>query len=189
MKYLFIATHCDDSELSCGGTMAKLIEEGHQVWNVAFSDCGLDKLLEEFTASSKVLGINNIGCLFYKRDFHPDRVADDLYKLRTDFDFVFTHSTDCRHTHHKVVGEQSKRVINTNLITYLQAWNGNESPNYFVELSEQQLEKKIQALSCYQSQSHRAYMNPDFILAQAVYTGIKCGKRYAEGFRIERLIN
>jgi LmbE family N-acetylglucosaminyl deacetylase len=67
-------------------------------------------------------------------------------------------------------------------------FNGELLPNYFVEISEQHLEKKIQALACYKSQSHRAYMDPEFIRSQAIYNGIKCGKKYAEAFRIEKMI-
>lgn len=185
MRYLFISCHCDDAELSCGGTMAKLAEQ-HEVYNIAFSDTGSTKILDEFVQAGNILGISG-DCLFYNV-FIEQHIGDDLYKIRDKFDFVFTHSTECRHTHHKMIAEQSKRVINGNLITYLQPWNSNESPNYFIELSEAQLEKKIQALACYKSQAHRPYMDEEFIRSWARYNGIKCGKKYAEGFRIERLI-
>jgi LmbE family N-acetylglucosaminyl deacetylase len=80
------------------------------------------------------------------------------------------------------------RVWKKSIFTYLAPWNGNENPNYFVEITQQQLERKIEALACYRSQAHRPYMNADFIRAQARYNGIKCGKLYAEAFKIERLI-
>lgn len=186
-KYLFIGAHVDDAELSCGGTISKLVEEGHSVSLAPVADCGL---LEELKEATKVLGVEHF-CLCWRKGFigNEQNIADELYSIRDSYDFVFTHSPLCKHSDHKVIGEQSLRIFNGSILTYLQAWNGNENPNYFVEISTSHLEKKLQALACYKSQAHRTYMNPDFIRAQAIYNGIKCGKRYAEAFRIERLIN
>ena len=36
---LILAPHTDDGELGCGGTIAKLIEEGSEVYYAAFSVC------------------------------------------------------------------------------------------------------------------------------------------------------
>lgn len=190
MKYLFIGAHTDDAELSCGGTMAKLVEENHNVVLIPVSHCGSDELLEEFYSAAKILGVE-YSCLFWRKGFigSEQNIANELYDIRGSYNYTFTHSPICKHSDHKIVGQQSLRIFNGNIITYLQAWNGDEDPNYFIELSEQHLEKKIQALACYKSQSHRSYMNPDFIRSQAIYNGIKCGKRYAEAFRIEKLIN
>lgn len=189
-KYLFIGAHTDDIELSCGGTIYKLVQE-HYIHCLSFSFCNKPELGEEYDASLSLLGVNFISLSnFPSRIFtkHRQDILNSLYSL-TGFDFIFTHSVDCIHQDHKVIARESLRAFKgKNLITYSQPWNTNENPNYFVELSEQQLEKKIEALACYKSQAHRAYMSPDFIRAQARYNGIKCGKLYAEAFKIERLI-
>lgn len=193
MRYLFIGAHTDDIELSCGGTIAKLIEsnKNYNVHIYALSYCDDEGILNEYKKSAEVLGV----CYHYNNDFdvrcfsHQQAMIADALLDYVNYDLIFTHSDNCRHPDHKTVGEQSKRIYNGNLIMYQQGWNENENPNYFIELSEEHLEKKIAALSCYKSQSHRPYMNPDFIRSQAIYNGIKCGKRYAEAFRIEKLIN
>jgi LmbE family N-acetylglucosaminyl deacetylase len=184
MKYLFIGAHTDE-ELCFAGTMIKLLADRHQVDYMAF-DYGTSND-EEFANSC-----NLIGCCVHLMDetpsTEPQYIADWIYPLQIRYDFIFTHSIYDRHPLHRTVAEQSIRVVNGSLATYIGPWNGNEDANYFVELSEEHLEKKIQALACYKSQSHRAYMNPDFIRSWAVYNGIKCGKKYAEGFKVERLI-
>ena len=188
-KYLFIGAHTDDAELSCGGTMAKLVEENHTVVLIPVSHCGSNELLDEFYGAAKMLGVE-YSCLFWRKGFigSEQNIANELYDIRGSYDYIFTHSPLCKHPDHKITAQQSIRVFNGNIVTYIQAWNGNENPNYFVGISEQQLEKKIAALACYKSQAHRPYMQPDFIRAQARYNGIKCGKLYAEAFYSERLI-
>lgn len=140
--------------------------------------------------SASVLNIELSIAEFKVREFHLQRkeIADYLYSLRR-VDFVFTHSGKDKHLDHRTLGEESLRVFNCNLITYLSPWNGQFNENYFSVISEEELENKIKALSCYNSQNHRAYMDHNFIRAQATYNGIKCGKPYAEAFKAERLIN
>lgn len=171
--------------------MAKLVMQGHYVYSMALSICGNAALMTEFEDACDALGVVDRSIHnFTVREFYQQRenVAKLFYDIRNDFDYVFTNSTDCKHPDHRVVAEESKRIFGGNIITYLQAWNGNEDSNYFVSLSEDHLKKKLQALECYKSQRERRYFNPGFIVAQADFNGIKCGKLYAEAFKIERLI-
>lgn len=192
MTHLFIVAHLDDAELSCGGLIAKLISNGDHVKVVSLSHKynGVD-LSDEFERSMEELGVRSLRwCGAETRRFNAfeNYIADVVYEQTYKFDYVYTHDYTDRHTDHHTVAKQVKRIYNGNLYTFLCPWNGAEVSNYFVELSEEHLKKKIKALACYESQSHRSYMQPDFIRAQAVYNGIKCGKKYAEAFRIEKLI-
>lgn len=186
MKVLFIGAHTDDVELACGGAIQKL-----GGYCLPLSYCGNSTLAEEFHTAMKVLGSGGYAHQFTVRQMASeyDEVSKLLYACTPHYDTVFTHDISDVHPDHKTVAEQSLRIFKAhNLLTYLSPWNGNEQPNYFVELTPQQLETKIEALSCYKSQSHRAYMSPDFIKAHAHYMGIKCGKQYAEGFRVIRML-
>lgn len=185
MKALFIGAHTDE-ELCFAGAMQK-----YDAHYVAFSHCGNPDLEIECEKSLDILGVKSrLIQDVTVREFHLScQIPIFLYTLSREYDTVFTHSIIDRHPDHRFVARESKRIFNCNLFTYIGPWNGNEKPNYFIELSEQQLEKKIAALSCYKSQSHRPYMSPEFIRSQAIYNGVKCGKRYAEAFRIEKLIN
>jgi LmbE family N-acetylglucosaminyl deacetylase len=180
-----------DEELSFAGTIIKLLEK-HEVTYLAISSCGSEDLKNEWNRSCEIMSITKKLTTSIKvREFDAKKqdIANFMHLIRDDFDFVFTHSEKCRHDDHKTVGEQSKRIFNGNLLTYIQPWNAPEDANYFVELSESQLQKKIDALKCYKSQSHRTYMSEDFIRSWAVYNGIRCGKKYAEAFQIQKLIN
>lgn len=185
MKVLFIGAHTDE-ELCFAGTMQKY--ESHYV---AFSHCGNPELEKECEQSLDILGVSkrliqNVTV----REFHLSmQVPIFLNSFRHEYDTVFTHSIRDPHPDHRFVARQSLRFFKGNLFTYIGPWNNSENANYFVELSEEQLNRKIQALSCYKSQSQRKYMDPDFIRSWAIYNGIRCGKRFAEGFRVQRLIN
>jgi N-acetylglucosamine malate deacetylase 1 len=179
-----------DEELSFAGTMIKLLEK-HEVTYLAISSCGSEDLKNEWDRSCEIMGVTKKLTTSIKvREFDAKKqdIANFMHLIRDDFDFIFTHSEKCRHDDHKTVGEQSKRIFNGNLLTYIQPWNGQHEENYFVELSEEHLQKKIDALACYKSQAHRPYMDPEFIRAQARVNGIKCGKLYAEAFKVHKLI-
>lgn len=194
-RILFIGAHTDE-ELCFAGAILNEKKKGNEPHYLAFSSCGSEELESECWDSLTTLGVDvNVWIHpFPVREFSNMRqlICDTLIDLDKiwNFETIVTHSELDVHPDHRTVGEESKRVFRKkNLLTYLGPWNGDEQSNYYIELTEQQLEKKIAALACYKSQSHRSYMSPDFIRAQAIYNGIKCGKRYAEAFRIEKLIN
>lgn len=177
MKALFIGGHVDE-ELCFAGTLRTYKKPHYIVVSNGTSNH------DEFSASC-----NMLGCSFeVSQTADPQRLADFFYSIRNNYDIVFTHSVNDRHPIHKMVAEASLRIFNQSLITYIGPWNGEEQANYFVELDRGDLEDKIQILSSYQSQAHRTYMQPDFIRSWARYNGIKCGKLYAEGFKVVRLV-
>jgi len=183
MKALFIGAHTDE-EVCFAGTIQTYAAKFY----VAFSTCGHTDLKKEFDAACDVLDVNSVASTLIVRSFNRQAIADFLYEQQLKFDCLFTHSVNDIHPDHKIVAEESIRVWKKSLFTYIGPWNGAEQSNYFVELSEAQLEKKIQALKCYKSQAHRPYMSEEFIRSQARYNGVRCGKLYAESFKIERLI-
>lgn len=193
MKYLFLGSHVDDCDTSCGGTIRKLIIQGHFVHVISFTEeYDETNLYHEFEESMKTIGgVDAYQTYQFKtRELHKDRqeIADLINYWSDGVDCVFTHSQRCKHPDHRVIGEESLRVVKCSLITYEQPWNMNEQSNYYVAIYQEQLDRKIAALACYKSQAHRPYMQPDFIRAHARYNGIKCGKLYAEGFKVVRLV-
>ena len=60
-KALILSPHTDDAELGCGGTIAKMIEEGWKVHVIYFSAVGerYPNLVEEAANSGKILGITH----------------------------------------------------------------------------------------------------------------------------------
>lgn len=194
MKYLFISPHVDDAELSCGGFISLLKERGHHVGVVTLSqnyqDPTLKKvnLLQEWKESVLVnLKVNFAqGFDFTTREFYKkqDEILQALYGYDY-YDFVIAPSSKDIHLDHSVVGNCARRVFkNKNLITYTGEWNGNQVKNYFVKLERKHIESKIRALSCYQSQSFRSYMSPDYIWANARNNGVMAGCEFSEAFEV-----
>jgi len=52
-----------------------------------------------------------------------------------------------------------------------------------------QLNKKIKAIKAYQSQSHRNYMQEDFIRSLAKVRGVQCNNEFAEAFEVYKIIS
>lgn len=202
---LVLAPHTDDAELGCGGTIAKYIEERKNVFIAAFSLCKdsipegyeLNILEKEFKHAAEVLCIpkENIFIFDYPvRRFNEFRqsILDDLLKLRNliNPEYVFAPSPHDIHQDHNVIAVESMRAFkNTSLFGYEVPWNNFEFRNQaYVSLTSKHVEKKIQAIGCYETQKKRAYAQPDFTRGQAKMHGTQIGVEYAEVFEVLRLI-
>lgn len=64
-------------------------------------------------------------------------------------------------------------------------------PNFFIELNENQLKKKIEAMECYDFEKRKFPhpRSPQALKILASYRGISIGRKYAEAFFIVRCIN
>lgn len=189
MKYLFIGSHVDDCNLSCGGTISRLVREGNEVWVVSLSrEYTFGDLTEEFEASMLELGVHNyVVHNFETRSFSDQRleILQTLFMLKeVGFDYVFTHSKDDFHADHATVGKESLRAFkHSNLLTYTGSWNTrSHTKNYFVTLDNVDVIKKMKSLELFRSQSNQPYMNKDNIVGELSINGLMCNRRYAEAF-------
>ena len=202
-KILIISPHTDDGELGCGGTIAKLIEEGNEVEYVALSCCEKsvpsqyprDILSREVKAATKILGIENpILFSFEVREFPKLRqeILDALIRLRMKIhpDMVFTPSRFDTHQDHKTTVEETIRAFKQcTILGYEQPWNNiTFNTLAFVPLREEHITKKIDALNCYETQKDRSYLNPDFIRGLALTRGTQIEDKYAEAFEVIKWI-
>jgi LmbE family N-acetylglucosaminyl deacetylase len=55
-------------------------------------------------------------------------------------------------------------------------------------LKEEQVQAKINAINCYQSQNFRKYHSPNFLRSLATTRGIQISSDYAEAFELIRWI-
>jgi LmbE family N-acetylglucosaminyl deacetylase len=204
-KVLVLAPHTDDGELGCGGTIARLVEEGKEVHYVAFSICtrslppdlAPDTLAKEVKKATQILGIHHKNLVLFDfdvrrfKEFRQD-ILEEMIKLKAKInpDLVFVPSPTDIHQDHEVISEEGLRAFKFNTILgYELPWN-NVSFNTrgFVPLSEQHLETKINALKEYKSQMHRSYLNADFLRSLATTRGVQIGTKYAEAFEVIRLV-
>ena len=204
-RILVLAPHTDDGEFGCGGTIAKLIEQGKRVHYAAFSVCedsvpeGMPKnILEtEVEQAMEVLGIQRDDLLIYRYPvrYHPQNrqsILQDLIDLRDDIapELVFMPSPNDIHQDHYTMSQEGLRAFKqASILGYELPWNNMTfGTTSFVYLEERHVNKKVEALEKYESQKHRTYVNEEFIRSLARTRGIQIGVRYAEAFEVIRWI-
>lgn len=203
-KILCLAPHPDDIELGCGGTVSKLTELGKEVYYCAFSLCeksipkGFSNgiLKEELKNSCRKLGISDTNIyqyMFEVREYKRDRqlILEELVKLKNEIkpDLVFLPMPNDVHQDHCTISEEGIRAFKkSTILAYEVPWNNfSLENNLFIELTEEQLQKKIEALKAYESQYFRSYANEEFVRSLAVVRGVQGKSKYAETFNIIRM--
>tara|TARA_A100000171_G_C2139709_1_gene153913 strand:- start:5675 stop:6319 length:645 start_codon:yes stop_codon:yes gene_type:complete len=204
-RALVLAPHTDDGELGLGGTISLLVENSVEVTYVAFSTArqsvpeGFPSniLSYEVKEATRSLGIDekNLIILDYevrKLNFFRQDILEDLIKIRNqkDYDIVFVPSSDDVHQDHKTICQEGYRAFKTKTILgYELIWNNKQfRVDCAFELSKENLNKKIEALTHYKSQGRRNYLSSEFIRSLAVTRGVQFGFEYAEVFEVLRLI-
>ena len=204
-RILVLAPHTDDGEFGCGGTINKFILSGAEVYYAAFSACEQsvltqfpkDILITEVKSATKVLGIKKENLMLYKYEvrkfnYFRQEILEDMVKLSKDInpDLVFMPcENDIHQDHHTVFQEGLRAFKFKSILCYELPWNNlSMNTSSFVHLTEENIQKKIDALKEYKSQAHRPYANEEFIKALAITRGTQIGTRYAETFEIKRWI-
>ena len=202
---LVLAPHTDDGELGCGGFIARLLEEGSNVYYAAFSTAqesvpeGFDKdiLKTEVRAATKVLGIAPEHLIVFnfqvrKLNYVRQEILEELITLRkkVQFDLVLMPSLNDLHQDHKTIAEEGLRAFKqTNILCYELIWNNlSFNTQCFVKLEQRHILQKSKALQEYKSQAKRDYMSEEFIFSLARTRGVQIGCSYAEAFEVVRKI-
>lgn len=204
-RIIIISPHTDDGEFGCGGTIARLIEEKKEVFYVAFSACTqsikpdypsniLTIEVKQSTSELRIPKENVILFDYEVRTFDSYRQAilQQMIDLRQDIqpDTVFLPSREDIHQDHSVIVKEGFRAFKfCNILCYEIPWNNFEfQTSSFVCLQARHIQKKIDAIQFYRSQSHRSYMDKNFIWSLARTRGEQIGVQLAETFHIERWI-
>jgi len=209
-KILILSPHTDDAEVGCGGTISKLIREGYEIYVMVFSaafpsesyivknkDTNPQILFDELKESMKTLGVpeKNLDVWqFQVRYLYTMRqdILNNILKLKKKIepDLVFLPCQDDIHQDHQVIYKEGLRAFKTtSILGYEYPWNNiNSKANCFFKITEEDLKKKIMALSHYKTQYGRPYLEPDFIVSWAKVNGVKVETKYAEAFETIRWI-
>jgi LmbE family N-acetylglucosaminyl deacetylase len=205
-KVLFLSPHPDDAELGAGGTIARFIEEGREVYYVVFSICRAsvppelpsDIRKEENLRSCEILYISpdKITTLDYEvRTFptHRQQILDDMIKLKDEIkpDLVLVPSSSDVHQDHNTIYWESLRAFRkeASIWGYEHPWNNlTFTTDIFIRLKEKHVERKLEALRQHKSQSDRSYFKEKYIRSALVCRGVPVGWPYAETFELVRLI-
>jgi len=143
------------------------------------------------------LGIKKENIFFYDypvREFDSCRqkILDTMIDLRSKLspELILTPSVNDVHQDHSVIYNESLRCFKKkSILCYEEPWNNiSFSTDFFIGLDEKHINAKINAISCYKSQSNRIYMHPDNIRALALTRGTQLNGGYAETFEVLRWI-
>jgi LmbE family N-acetylglucosaminyl deacetylase len=187
-RALVLAPHTDDGELGCGGTMARLVEGGCEVRYVAFSIATRslpdgfepDTLAREVRQATAELGLGDEHLTVHDFDVRtfPERRQDILELLVALWeewkpDAVFQPSHHDVHQDHQTIAQEGLRAFKRGA---------------YIALEQRHVERKIAALSCYASQQHRRYADPEYVRNLARVHGVNVNREYAECFQVYRIV-
>ena len=115
-----------------------------------------------------------------------------LFDLNKKFhpEIVFVHTPADLHQDHVTVTKEALRAFRgTTLLGYdvIRSSHGF-FPSFLVEVSAQDVERKISALAQYETYKDKYYFSPDVTRATLIRHGVLAEKPYAEGFDILRII-
>ena len=204
-RILILAPHTDDGEFGCGGSIAKLIEEGKEVFYVAFSTAEEsipsgypENILEiEVKEATKILGIPSSNLIIYgfqvrKLNYVRQEILEELVKMKKEIkpDLVFMPSSNDLHQDHYTIAMEGMRAFKqVSILGYEVPWNNiTFHTQAFIKLDKRHIGNKIEALKAYKSQSYKNYATEDFILSLAKTRGVQIGAEYAETFEVIRWI-
>lgn len=215
MNVLVISPHPDDETLGAGGTILKLVNEGHQVFwlnitnmkeEYGYAKETIEKRLNEILKVKNALGIRQIYDLKLKPaglDTYPMNVI--IQKIKEVFDevrpslVILPYLYDA-HSDHKIVFEAAsactkafrapyiKTVLCMEIIseTNYSYVENTFKPNYYVDISDY-IDKKIEIVSNYNGEILPPPFprNHESIKSLAAYRGSSCAKHYAEAFLLQ----
>lgn len=206
MKVLILSPHSDDAELGCGGTIVKLLEEGHDVSWMVFSTSEeslpvglpMDTLRREFTEVVNALQIeeDKYKILSYRVRYlheHRQEILEELVRMRDDYspDVVIGPSINDYHQDHQVIANEMIRAFKTNssIISYELPWNHiTFNTQLFMRLEKRHITHKFELLQKYKSQlmQGRAYFTREYVTGLAKTRGVQCDSDFAEAFEVIR---
>lgn len=197
MRVLILGCHCDDIELGCGGTIHKHRNDW-EINCVTLSNSGVEGALPELLGYSEKaissLGVGGQHYDFCTNDFWKYRqyIWECLYSLDQHFspDLVITQAAD-DHQDHVVLFEETKRNFKrSTVLSYYSSVKNTFSPtwNWFEEITQEDLDKKMVALSFYKCYQTKPYFRPAVVEAQARMMGLMVEKEFAEAYQLVRKV-
>ena len=199
-RVLFLGAHPDDIELGCGALLHHIAKQT-DVLCVTLSDNQKNPALQHVKAehyqSMAVLGVPQEKIMlgtFTTRVFPDARqeILEYFLKLRKDFspDLIFVHSKQDVHQDHNTMTDEALRAFRGITVLGFDVVRSSYGffPHFLVEVTEEDVNKKIEALACYETYRDRYYFNSELTRSIMVRHGALAERPFAEGFDILRIV-
>jgi LmbE family N-acetylglucosaminyl deacetylase len=199
-KVCFIGAHPDDIEIGCGALIAH-IAPMTEVKCYTLSDNqknpSLKNVVKEHYASMETLGVPGdhvvVGEFETRRFPHfRQEILEYMIRIKEEFhpEIVFVHTKSDIHQDHATVTEESLRAFRGTTVLGFDVIRSSYGffPNFLVEVSENDVERKVAALAQYHTYNNKYYFDPKITRATLVRNGALAERPYAEGFDILRVI-
>ncbi len=196
----FIGAHPDDIELGCGALIADIADQTNVVC-VTLSDNQenpeLQNLVEEHRNSMDILGVTPENAIlhdFTTRRFQAARqeILEVMLDLKKKYhpEVVFVHTAQDIHQDHKTITEEALRAFRGTTLLGFDVLRSSYGffPDFLVEVSEEGVKTKIQALKAYKTYVDKYYFDENIIHATAIRHGALAERPFAEGFDILRIV-
>lgn len=197
---LFLGAHPDDIEIGCGALLHHIIKHT-EVLCVTLSDNqknpDLKNVKAEHYQAMEVLGVPQDKIIFgpFTTRVFPDsrqEILEYFLKLRREFgpDLIFVHSKQDIHQDHMTMTEEALRAFRGISVLGFDVVRSSYGffPHFLVEVTEEDVNKKIEALSCYETYRDRYYFNAEVTRSIMVRHGALAERPFAEGFDILRIV-
>ncbi len=199
-RVLFLGAHPDDIELGCGALIHHMAGSS-ELLCVTLSDNQKNPLLgnvvDEHYKSMSMLKVPKESIRlgpFTTRIFHDARqeILEYFLSLRSDFgpDIIFVHSSADVHQDHNTMTEEALRAFRGISVLGFDVVRSSHGffPDFLVEVGEEDVKAKIEALSQYETYRDKYYFNSELTRAIMLRHGALAECPFAEGFDILRVV-
>ena len=199
-RVLFLGAHPDDIELGCGAIIHHIAFIS-QVRCVTLSDNqknpSLKNVVDEHYKSMEILGVIRENAVFgqFTTRIFPDarqEILEYFLNLREEFqpDIIFVHSRQDVHQDHNTMTEESLRAFRGITVLGFDVVRSSYGffPHFLAEVSEEDVNAKIKALSQYETYRDKYYFNSELTRSISIRHGALAEIPFAEGFDILRIV-
>lgn len=218
MNILVISPHADDETLGAGGTLLKYKEQGNKIYWLNAADMKEEygyscekvserkKEMENVRKAYRFDGFYNLGLAparldKYEMSFLVGEISKVIAEVKPDT-VILPYQNDVHSDHKAVFGAAYsctknfrfpyiKKIMCMEILSETDFAVSDDGfiPNYFVDITEF-IEEKIKIMKCYKSEIKAVPFprSENAIRGLAQYRGAAAGAKFAEGFRIIKII-
>jgi len=200
---LFLGAHCDDIEIGCGGSVLELAKRypDMEVNWIVFSSNPVREKEAQTCAQAFLSEVKNKNIVIknFRNGYFPYCAAEikeyfEEIKNHISPDMVFTHYRDDLHQDHRTISQLTWNTFRDHLILEYEIakYDGDlGTPNFFVRLDGNTVERKIQFLMEYfKTQHDKQWFTEDTFKALMRIRGIEANSNtsYAEVYYCRKLV-